>query len=86
MYYTKKTIESIYNNLNNTINNAHNEMIMLKTKREYKTNWWSKELGDIKRSILAIKKKFKLRKGVLRENDDYCSELKDLKREFRKCY
>ena len=80
----RETIESIYNNINNTIKNAHSEMIMLKTKREYKTNWWSKELGDIKRSILAIKKKFKLRRGVFRENDEYSSELKDLKREFRK--
>ena len=53
----KLKIVEIYNSINKTIKCAYQEMIVLKTKREYKINWWTKKPVDIKRSILAIKKK-----------------------------
>ena len=79
-------IEEIYNNINKAIKCAYQEMIVLKTKREFKINWWSKKLGDIKRSILAKKKMFKLRNSgyVDNRNKEYDMELKELKKEFRK--
>jgi hypothetical protein len=52
----KLKIEESYNNIIKANKCAYQEMIVLKTKREYKINWWSKKQGDIKRSILAKKK------------------------------
>ena len=33
-------IEEIYNNINKAIKCAYQEMVVLKTKREFKINWW----------------------------------------------
>jgi hypothetical protein len=75
---------NVYKSIIMSIKTTYSDMIVWKTKREHKISWWSKELGDIKRSIFAIKKKFRFRRGLFKEKIEYNMELKELKAEFRR--
>ncbi len=81
---SQDNIDSIYENIIVSIQQAHESLISYRKIQEKNNNWWSNELRDIKSKILAIKKNYK-RLHYAELGESKCDEdLKELKKEFRR--
>jgi hypothetical protein len=77
------TINNVYLNINTSIKEVYESMMIYKN-RFYKTNeWWSKELKDIKSEMLSMKKKFKRYSTNKNVDNESSKRLKELKKLFR---
>ena len=73
----KTEIEKVYKNITSAIKSTWDEMTRIKEVRSKKTNWWNKDLSNVKSKIMALKHRCKSKK-IIRNGNRRLEEQKEI--------